>query len=68
MAGNLIKTNKDICKKCKYHFGADGGGILCCDYLEMTGKRRNCPVGFCDKFEPIIGKRRRKKDIPWEKR
>lgn len=22
-----------------------------CNYILMTGKRRNCPVGYCDKYE-----------------
>lgn len=53
MAGTkLIKTTQDICKKCKYHYGGDNALIIC-DYLEKTGNRRNCPVGVCNKFEPI---------------
>lgn len=54
----LIKTNKKICHSCRY-----GGGHLdyrneLCSYLEKTGNRRSCPVGVCDKYEPIEGKRR----------
>ena len=60
--GRMIKTNQKICKSCKYHYGGDNA-ITICDYLLKTGKRRNCPVGVCDKYEPIVGG---KEKIPWD--
>ena len=39
------------CKKCIYS-GEVLFGELCCDYILITGKKRNCPAGDeCDKFE-----------------
>lgn len=50
----LKKTSIELCKKCKYskYFGNRGiSNKKYCDYLNMTGKSRACPVGYCDKFE-----------------
>lgn len=53
MKSKMIQTTGKICQKCKYiltngHSGKD----MTCMYLEITGKRRGCPVGWCDKYEP----------------
>lgn len=48
--GKMRKTSKELCEKCKYHYGGDNA-LICCDYFIRTGNRRNCVVGKCDKFE-----------------
>ena len=59
----MVKTTKSYCQKCEYCFGGQSDtALISCDYLLKTGKRRNCPVGKCDKFEPRIDT---KKEIPW---
>ena len=47
----MVKTSNELCAKCKYHYGGNNSGVLICDYLAKTGKRRNCDIGKCDKFE-----------------
>lgn len=54
----MVETSPEYCINCKYHFGGDDINHvakfrICCDYLLMTGKRRKCPVGKCNKFKPI---------------
>lgn len=43
-------TTEKLCRSCKYsvNFGA---GTTLCDYMKKTGKRRECSVGECDKYE-----------------
>lgn len=58
----MIKTSNKICKSCKYSCtmaSYDNGKGMMCNYLAKTGKRRNCEIGECDKYEP---KRRRKNE------
>lgn len=57
----MIKTHRNICKKCMYHVGFNSvqSGIACFFYV-FTNKHRGCPVGKCDKFEPIDKEKRRK--------
>lgn len=57
--GRMKKTSKEYCMECVYGCGHDGGQLLVCDYFLMTGKRRGCEVGVCDKFKK--GKKRREK-------
>ena len=47
----MVKTSYELCAKCKYHYGGNNNGVPICDYLARTGKRRNCDIGKCDKFE-----------------
>lgn len=54
--GELIKISKRLCKKCKYHCGADQK--ISCNYLACTGHSRIFKDGsmmydptFCDKYE-----------------
>lgn len=49
--------NEKICRTCKY--GNKHTSTVTCDYLVITGHRRGCPAGSCDKYEK--GKGRRKK-------
>jgi hypothetical protein len=43
----MHETSIEYCKKCAYQ------GNRSCDYLIMTKERRNCPVGYCDKFTTV---------------
>ena len=46
----LLKVcNQKICKKCAYR-GIAIAGTITCDYISITGKKRGCPAGDCDKF------------------
>ena len=51
--GKMIKVDPSVCVKCKYHTGGvnDNRSYVCCYYYVLTGKRRGCKVGECDKFE-----------------
>ena len=46
----MIKTDRKLCKKCKYHTFISDIGIYCWYYM-ITNKHRGCPVGYCNKFE-----------------
>ena len=61
--GRMISTTQKLCKTCKYHYGGDNA-LMICNYLGVTGKRRNCEPGVCDKYE--LGKNERKEIIPWD--
>ena len=66
--GRKISANKTKCLQCKYHAGGDAAYISC-DYYLRTGKRRNCDIGVCDKFETGKSKMRfeRMEDVnEWE--
>lgn len=54
----MQKTTRTLCQQCKYSLSV-GNSAGCkysvtCAYLEVTGKRRGCEVGLCDKFKPKI--------------
>ena len=59
----MRKTTREFCQKCKYSIsnGATTGSkySVTCGYFEKTEKRRGCPVGWCDKFEPKVKRRKR---------
>lgn len=57
MSDMLDTTNKEICKSC--HYGKKLMPYIVCDFFLMTGKRRGCSIGVCDKYKPIDGKRKR---------
>ncbi len=38
------RTTNDGCRTCKYRY-ADGAGMVCCQYILITGKRRGCKGG-----------------------
>lgn len=49
----MEKTSMDYCRKCKYSStSSSNSSYLSCDYYFMTGNRRNCKVGECDKHKP----------------
>ena len=59
---DMIPVNSKVCKSCKYSCTYDGSGAPICDYLLMTGKRRKCPVGWCNHYERLTDGQRRKKN------
>ena len=46
----MEKVDRWKCLTCKYGY-TENRYTVYCDYLIMTGKRRNCPYGMCDKYE-----------------
>ena len=49
--GEMVKTSREYCMGCIYStFESKNSTSYSCDYLCMTGKRRGCKVGECDKF------------------
>lgn len=51
----MIEATFKVCKKCKWHGSLNGVQQVNCDYFLTTGKHRECPVGYCDKYEPGKG-------------
>ena len=56
---DMVKTNKKMCEKCIHSWKGNKQDPMC-HYILDTGKRRGCPVGWCNKFEQR--KRGRKKN------
>lgn len=56
--GEMKKTSPEYCKKCIYSYSTTSIGTTVCNYLNDTDKLRNCPVGWCDKFEGRKGNKR----------
>ena len=63
-SGSLAESEDDMekvdrwkCLTCKYGY-TENGYTVYCDYIGMTGKRRNCPYRMCDKYEDGKQKRR----------
>ena len=47
----LVSLVSERCENCKYK-GEVLFGERCCDYILITGKKRECPAGDeCDKFK-----------------
>lgn len=63
-ANKMVKTSGEYCKKCKYAYTGGAGSVKSCDYLLMTGKLRDCEVGYCDKFEKKTGRRKQSVVLP----
>lgn len=55
MANNILKTSLELCKTCRYVWKCRDGSSkdIACNYFLDTGKRRECPVGYCDKYDKI---------------
>lgn len=49
-ANKMVKTTPKMCKSCKYHCHSYST-LVYCDYYLITGNRRGCEVGECDKYE-----------------
>lgn len=61
---DMIQVNNKICRTCKYSCMYNGVGQALCDYYLVTGKRRKCPVGWCNHYEKLAdGQRRNKKNM-----
>lgn len=54
----MQRTSQQLCRSCRFSMPISGIAYAC-DYLCMTKTRRNCPIGWCDKYEP----RKRKKVV-----
>lgn len=51
--GEMVKTSREYCRSCIYStFESKASTSYSCDYLCMTGNRRGCKVGECDKHKP----------------
>ena len=47
----MVKTTREYCMGCIYcTFESKNSTSYSCDYICMTGKRRGCKIGECDKF------------------
>lgn len=56
----MLKTNNELYKSCKYsYYGytskGTGDSKYLCQYIVVTGKSRQCEIGYCDKY--VKGKR-----------
>ena len=58
---DMIPVNYKVCRTCRYSCTYDGNGYPICDYYLMTGKRRKCPVGWCNHYDRLTDGQRRKK-------
>ena len=64
MKNKMVKTSQAYCKKCKYSYTYGTNQVRFCDYYTLTGKLRDCEVGFCDKFEKKTSRRKQKVVYP----
>ena len=56
-ARNFRKTSQRLCKSCKYHIAFSAGmKYTACYYIVRTQQSRDCPIGWCDKYEKGIPK------------
>ena len=54
---NMVKTTKAMCRKCKHSTNVSTTiAEPVCNYILDTKQRRDCPLGYCDKYEE--GKRK----------
>jgi len=53
----MKKTSLKLCKSCIYSRTTTATANMACEYLLLTGKRRGCKVGECDKYEKGSNKR-----------
>ena len=48
----LKRTTKRMCKACMYRCAiGNSGTTYYCYYIVYTGEKRDCPIGYCDKFK-----------------
>lgn len=55
----MVKTSMAYCASCRFMTPISDTKVAC-DYIGYTGKRRGCPLGYCDKYERDPAKRVRK--------
>lgn len=49
---NFRKTSQRLCKSCKYHIAMSAGmNYTACYYIVRTQQSRDCPIGWCDKYQ-----------------
>lgn len=51
----MMKTSNRKCAECLYSTGGEKNGTICFYYI-ITKKRRNCEIGFCDKYKKATRK------------
>ena len=56
---DMIQVDKKKCRSCIHLWIQGASGVTACQYVLNTGQRRECPVGWCNKFEPKKRKRKR---------
>lgn len=58
---DMVSTrNGKLCLDCYYSTGTTGNvKHVVCDYLLISGSRRMCPVGWCNKFKKANGRKKR---------
>ena len=57
MENEMIKTTIHVCKKCRFSEWSNSANVTC-GYFSTMNKRRNCAVGWCDKYQPRKKKRK----------
>lgn len=55
----MYKCKKHDCMYCRIAGAGSDGSCKVCHYMLDTGEKRNCPADQCDKYTPIVGKRKR---------
>ena len=61
----MKKTTDKLCRSCIYSCASSASATVSCNYLLITGKRRGCKIGECDKYEK--GKRKKTKNFLFAK-
>ena len=54
---SMRKTTQAYCRKCGYS-SIIYANTVACSYFLITGERRGCEVGYCDKFAKRNGRKR----------
>ena len=57
---------RPYCNTCQYQGKLGADSLPCCDYLFVTGHRRNCDPEVCDKYVP--GRRQQTNNILYARR
>lgn len=52
---DMRETNYEMCHSCRYGWGSYGEAF--CQYILITDEKRECPVGWCNKYEPLVGRK-----------
>ena len=60
------ERRRPLCPTCQYRGTLGADNSPCCDYLFVTGHRRNSDPGFCDKYEK--GTRKQTNNILYARR
>lgn len=60
----MQKTSFKLCKSCRFAMRLNERSFAC-GYLEKAHARRNCPVGWCDKYEREKSKKAKEGNKKW---